>query len=276
MSFGNIVGQLLQQGLGGQSQTDARIGQSARNLSQGGPGAEQIFGSIQSALRRGVAGGGSGSGQGGSLAGMAEAAKGFLGSNQVGGMSGAQIGGLGALAGALLGGGRGATRGAVGGGAMAVLGTLALTALQNVSAARSSASSAPLAAPAPSPHEVAAVASEEGERLVLRAMITAAKADGQIDEDEMSRILGHLKADEMSEGERQFVLDEIHKPLDVADLAREVRTPAQAAEVYAASLLAIDIDSDSEREYLRSLSSALRLEPGVVAFLHHTTGAPTV
>ncbi|MEY6431547.1 tellurite resistance TerB family protein [Thioalkalicoccus limnaeus] len=191
-------------------------------------------------------------------------------------MSGAQIGGLGALAGALLGGGGGAARGAVGGGAMAVLGTLALTALQNAAASRSGASTAQLAPRAPSTQEVAAVASDDGERLVLRAMIAAAKADGHIAQDEMQRILGHLKADEVSESERRFVLDEINKPLDVADIAREVRTPAQAAEVYAASLVAIDIDSDAEREYLRSLSSALGLDPGVIAFLHQTTGAPTV
>jgi uncharacterized membrane protein YebE (DUF533 family) len=70
------------------------------------------------------------------------------------------------------------------------------------------------------------------------------------------------------------VLDEIRKPLDPAALAKDVRNPAQAAEVYAVSLLAIDIDSEAERDYLRKLASALRLDPGVVSFLHQTTGAP--
>jgi uncharacterized membrane protein YebE (DUF533 family) len=54
-----------------------------------------------------------------------------------------------------------------------------------------------------------------------------------------------------------------------------VRNPAQAAEVYAASLLAIDVDSEAERAYLRNLAAALRLDAGVVSFLHRTTGAPT-
>ncbi|TVP84978.1 MAG: DUF533 domain-containing protein [Thioalkalivibrio sp.] len=66
----------------------------------------------------------------------------------------------------------------------------------------------------------------------------------------------------MGESERRLVLDEIRKPLDVSDIAREVETPARAAEVYAASLLATDIDIDREREYLRSLATALRLVPG--------------
>ena len=274
MSFGNIIGQMLGQGLAGQSSTQARVGQSAQNIAQGGPGMEQILGSLQSMLGGGAPAGGSASG--GGLGGLAAAAKTMLRSPQVGGMSGAQLGGLGALAGALLGGGGDAMKGAAGGGAMAILGTLALSALQNARAGGANVPGAGFAARAPSQHEVASVTSEEGERLVLRAMIAAAKADGQVDPTEMDRILGQLKPDEVSESERRFVLDELHKPLDVAEIARDVSTPAQAAEVYAASLLAIDIDTDGEREYLRNLAAALRLDPGVVTFLHQTTGAPKV
>jgi uncharacterized membrane protein YebE (DUF533 family) len=288
MSFGNILGQLLEQGISGQSQTRARIGNSARNMSQGGRGVEQILGSLQSMLGGGApgarpgapaqpAGVGAGRGaQGGPLGGLAEAAKAFLGQPQAGGMSGAQLGGLGAIAGALLGGGGGAVRGAAGGGAMAILGTLALAALKNARAGGQTVPGAQFTAgAAPLQADVAAVASEEGERLALRAMIAAAKADGQIDQSEMDRILGHLQADEITEAERRFVLDEIRKPLDPADLAKDVHNPAQAAEVYAASLLAIDIDSEAERDYLRRLAAALRLDPGVVSFLHQTTGAPS-
>jgi len=284
MSFGNILGQLLEQGISGQSQTQARIGTSARNVAQGGQGIEQILGSLQSMLGGAAAGAGSttaGMGSGGTaqaspLGGLAEAAKAFLGQPQAGGMTGAQLGGLGAVAGALLGGGGGAVRGAAGGGAMAILGTLALAAVQNARAGSHTAPSAQLTTDAtPLQADVAAVTSEEGERLALQAMIAAAKADGQIDQDEMNRILGRLDADDVTDAERRFVLDEIRKPLDPADLAKDVRNHAQAAEVYAASLLAIDIDSEAERAYLRNLAAALRLDPGVVSFLHRTTGAPT-
>lgn len=242
MSFGNILGQLLEQGMPGQGQTQERVGTSARNITQGG---------------------------------LADIARAFLSQPQAGGMTGAQIGGLGAIAGALIGGGGKAVRGAVGGGAMAVLGTLALAALQNARAGSHAGPGTQVAATAaPSAEDVAAVTSEESERLALRAMIAAAKADGQIDAQEMDRILGRMNADEVTDAERRFVVDEIGKPLDPADLARDVRNPAQAAEVYAASLLAIDIDAEPEREYLRTLAAALRLDPGTVAFLHRTTGAP--
>mgnify|MGYP002620480676 CR=1 FL=1 len=242
MSFGNILGQLLEQGISGQDQTRARLDASTQSIAQGG---------------------------------LADIAKAFLSQPQAGGMTGAQIGGLGAIAGALIGGGGRAVRGAAGGGAMAILGTLALAALQNARAGGQAGPGAQVAAgAAPTREDVAAVVSEEGERLALRAMIAAAKADGQIDLQEMDRILGRMNADEVTDAERRFVVEEISRPLDPADLAKDVRNPAQAAEVYAASLLAIDVDSEPEREYLRALAAALRLDPGTVSFLHRTTGAP--
>ena len=55
----------------------------------------------------------------------------------------------------------------------------------------------------------------------------------------------------------------------------DVRNPLRATEVCGASPLAIDIDSEAEREYLRKLASVPRLDSGVAALLHQTTGAPT-
>jgi uncharacterized membrane protein YebE (DUF533 family) len=161
---------------------------------------------------------------------------------------------------------------------MAILGSLALAALQNARAGGQAAPGGQLAASAaPKQEDVAAVTSEEAERLALRAMIAAAKADGQIDEDEMDRILGRTERRRRHGGRAAVrARRDPQAPRSVADLAKDVRNPAQAAEVYAASLLAIDIDSEAEREYLRNLAAALRLDPGVVSFLHRTTGAPTV
>jgi uncharacterized membrane protein YebE (DUF533 family) len=267
MSFGNIIGQLLQQGMAGQTQTRGRL-QHAAN--QSGGGMEQMLGSL---LGGGGASGARGSGGGlGDLAGLAQQ---FLGGKQVGGMTGAQAGGLGALVGAVLGGGGGAVKGAVGGGAMAILGTLALTALKNYQAgAAGAAAAAPMGDVAP--EEVQAVTDPATERLVLRAMISAAKADGQIDQQEMQAIAGHIGGDGVTDAERQFVIDEMTRPLDLHALAAEVKSPAVAAEVYAASILAIAIDTEAERQYLRDLARAMGLDAGTVQRLHQMTGAPAV
>jgi uncharacterized membrane protein YebE (DUF533 family) len=269
MSFGNIIGQMLQQGLGGQEQTRQRVATGAQNLSAGGSGVEQILGQLQSALggRGGATGGGA---MPSGLQGLAEAAKAFLGQPQVGGMSGGQLGGIGALAGAVLGGGG---KGAVRGGMLALLGTMAVKALQQSRAQQGGAAAGDLAL---SPSEAQALTSPENERLLLRAMIAAAKADGHIDQQEMQGIIGKLAADDVTEEEKAFVMAEIRAPLDPNALAAEVRSPAQAAEVYAASILAVDIDSDAERQYLRSLAQALRLDAATVAELHRMTGAPAV
>jgi len=276
MSFANIVGQLLQQGMAGQTQTRGRLQQTA---GQSGGGLDQMLGALLGGGGAGARGPAGAAGGLGDLAGLAQQ---FLGSQQVGGMTGAQAGGVGALVGAVLGGGGGAAKGAVGGGAMAILGTLALTALKNYQAGASgSAAAAPAAhtgygAPPVVEEEVRAVTDPATERLIVRAMISAAKADGQVDKTEMQRIVGQIDTDGVSEAERQFVIDEMTRPLDIDGLAAEVRTPAVAAEVYAASILAIDIDTDAERQYLRDLARRLGLDAGTVQRLHQLTGAPSV
>lgn len=293
MSFGNIIGELLQQGMGDQTQQRLQ-----RTASQSGGGLDQMLGALLGGGGGAAAGassggsmgglgsllgggGGSSSGGGlGGLGGLGKLAQDFLGGNQVGGMSGAQVGGLGALVGAVLGGGGGALKGAAGGGAMAILGTLALTALKNYqSGAQASAAEAPserLSPPPVSQEEVAQVTDPATEQLVLRAMISAAKSDGKIDKTEMQTIIGKIEPGSVTPEERQFVIDEMSRPLDIRGLAMQVRSPAVAAQVYAASILAIHIDTEAERAYLRDLAAALGLDAGTVQRLHQMTGAPMV
>jgi uncharacterized membrane protein YebE (DUF533 family) len=259
MSFGDLLGQIMQQGLGAGSPTRGRLETSARNLDQPSGGLGGIFEQLQGAL--------GGAGGGPSAGGFADQAQDFLRKDQVGGLSGAQVGGIGALAGALLGGGLG---GAAKGGAMAVLGTLALGALKRAQAQRAGN---PSAQPA-TPDELRAITGPDAERLLLRAMISAAKADGQIDQAEMQQVIGRLAADSVTAEEKQFVLDQMAAPVDVAGLAADVRSPAQAAEVYAASLLAIHADTAAEHAYLTDLARALGLDQATVAELHRMTGAP--
>ena len=98
MSFGNIIGGLLQKGLSGQSHDRLRAGVGK---TEAGGGADNILTSLLGASGSGAGGSGGGSG------GLMDLARNFLSTEQVGGMSGAKIGGLGALAGGLLGGGLG-------------------------------------------------------------------------------------------------------------------------------------------------------------------------
>lgn len=172
------------------------------------------------------------------------------------------IGGLGALAGLLLG-GRG---GALGGGALALLGSLAISALQKAGQAPTATSAPPVAAPA----------GEETAKLIVRAMVSAAKADGAIDGAEMDRLMSKVKeAGAEAEAER-FLLGELQKPLDLDGLIRSVSSEEEAVEVYAASLLAIEVDTPAEVDYLRRLAAGLGLSPQTLSAIHETLGVNPV
>lgn len=215
-------------------------------------------------------------GLGGVLGNFAEMAKRAAGSprQEVEHNNPAAVGGLGAIAGALLGGGRGA----MGGGLMAVLGSLAYAALQNQGAGAAAAnpvganpgpmgSSGMAGTMAPNQADVQRKAT-----LLIRAMIQAAKADGQVDQQETQRIMGRLGDHGHDAEARDFVAGEMQRPIDIAGLVRDVTTPQEATEVYAASLMAIEVDTQAEREYLADLAGALRLPNSAVAQIHSTLG----
>ncbi|MEH7827546.1 DUF533 domain-containing protein [Gemmobacter denitrificans] len=112
---------------------------------------------------------------------------------------------------------------------------------------------------------------EENARLMIRAMIQAAKADGTIDAAERETILSHLK--DASDEEIAFVQAELDGPMDLAGLANGVADSAKG-QVYAASLMVISVDTDAERSYLAGLARALGLDSATVAKLHADMGKP--
>ncbi len=110
--------------------------------------------------------------------------------------------------------------------------------------------------------------------LLIRAMIAAAHADGQLDEEERARIVDKLNDEEISDGERDFILRELEHPKSVDELLLSVFTPEMGEQVYAVSLLAIELDTDSERQYLSDLAKRLRLDRDTLDKWHRQLGAP--
>lgn len=300
MSFGNIVGSLLQQGMSGATQPRLQNTMGNRGLGSQGGGLDGLVNQFMGAS--GSQSGGSQSGGSGSLlsalsgGGSSGGGGGIMGA--IGGLlnQGQQAanrnpnmaaGGLGALAGALLGGASGGSsmRGALGGGAMALLGTMAVSALRNrqsgapqdhaAAAPGLAESSAPPPADLPVPQDKAEeMTSAKAEELVLRGMIQAAKADGRIGPDEMERIAGKIGEDGVSPEEKQFVMDEMNKPFDVQSLINDIPSQEVGAQVYAAALLAIEVDTPSEQEFLQKLAGGIGLDAAAVQQLHAMTNTP--
>jgi len=100
-------------------------------------------------------------------------------------------------------------------------------------------------------------------KLILKAMIGAAKADGHVDEEEMARIEQALTEMGADDRVRQLVHQELHKPLDPAEIARLATSPQQASEIYLASLIVADEQNFMEKAYLQELAKQLNLSPEV-------------
>lgn len=121
----------------------------------------------------------------------------------------------------------------------------------------------PKAAPTPEQDETAGV--------MLKAMLQAAKSDGRIDASEKEALMKNLG--DASQEEMAFVNEVMDAPVDAKALAREVPNGAEA-QTYMMSLIACDLDSDAEAQYLNSFAVALGLEERQVNQIHEQMGEP--
>lgn len=97
--------------------------------------------------------------------------------------------------------------------------------------------------------------------LVMRAMIFAARADGNVDATEQQRI--DIILQNMLQG--QDVSAQLGalqaEMLDPRRIAADVQSAEQAEDVYRLSCVVIDIDHFMERSYLDALGTALNIAP---------------
>jgi uncharacterized membrane protein YebE (DUF533 family) len=99
-------------------------------------------------------------------------------------------------------------------------------------------------------------------------MVAAAKADGHVTAMERRRIGTQLDTLGLGPEAQALITDELDAPLDVGRIAGLARTPEEAAEVYAASLLVVDPEAPAEKGYLAMLAARLQLDPALVSHLH--------
>lgn len=263
-----------------------------RHLGVGGPSGGGHVGTGTGGGYGGPLGGGTGGGGlGGAFGGGGGTGGGLGGVLGSGAGRNLVLGGLGALAAAILarrtqggghaGGGLGGgfgglspnMRGAVGAGGLALLALLAMRALRGSGQGQAMGLASFGGTESVEDLPEAAV-SPETATLVLRAMIEAAKSDGAIDATERQRITAKVQEGGADPDDLAFLERELAGPADPEGLAAQVRDPVVAAQVYAASLLAIEVDTPAERDHLRRLAGRLGLDPAVVAQLHEALGAP--
>lgn len=225
--LGGLLGGLAGALGGGQNQTGAQPSQQSQ-APAGGGGLADMLGKLNSA------GGGLGGLAAGGLIGM------FAGR-----------GGLGSLA-------------KIGG--VAALGYLAHNALKNWQAGQGQ----PAPAEAPDPRQQLAAPASDGNPFaftLVRAMISAAAADGAIDEGEQRAITAQLEKLDLGADGDAIIQEALRNPASAGQIANLADGPEQGAQIYLMSRIAINPDLASERAYLNELAGSLGIPDDFIAHL---------
>lgn len=106
---------------------------------------------------------------------------------------------------------------------------------------------------------------------LMRAMIAAAHADGLLDSDEREAIVGRAREGGLDGDALRRLGSELRSPLPPERLLATARD-GLAPDIYAASLLAIRIDTPAERDYLDALAGALGLDAAQREEVHRRLG----
>jgi uncharacterized membrane protein YebE (DUF533 family) len=101
-------------------------------------------------------------------------------------------------------------------------------------------------------------------------MVQAAKSDGKLDQDEKQKLMQNLG--DADPKEIAFVNELLAQPVNIQDLVDAVPHGLEE-QVYLMSLMAIDLDSQAEAQYLHDLATALGLDQTLVNQIHDQAGA---
>lgn len=252
--IGSILGQLGQANQGQSGGLGSILGQLGQNSGGQSGGLGSLLGQLGGSSNQASSGGlggllGSLAGAAGGASNQSGGVGGLLGSLLGGGQSSQAAGGLGSLLGSL-------TQSS-GGGSAGGLGGLLNQAMNNFG----------------EPEQTPSAEDEQAAGVLLSAMLQAAKADGQIDEEEKAAIMEHLS--DATPDEMAFIQQQFNAPVDPEGLAQSIPNGMQQ-QAYAMSLLAIDLDNSQEAQYLDSFAKSLGLDAQTVNGIHAQMNEPAL
>jgi len=93
-------------------------------------------------------------------------------------------------------------------------------------------------------------------------------------ENEMAEIINYLEAAGMTGEERNFIEKEFASPKSIDSILPQIQGEELANQIYAVSLLAIELDTKAERDYLRYLQARLGISDQVARELQRQFEVP--
>lgn len=139
----------------------------------------------------------------------------------------------------------------------------------NAAAANGSQTSVPTPPPLPgsTPPPQNSLTTQDLACRMIQTMISAAHADGSMDEQEEQAVLAKLKGEALSQEERMFLLTELHNPKPIHELTEGITDPSTAKAMYMLAVSAVDIDTEAERRWFDELAARLGISKAVQTFI---------
>lgn len=177
-----------------------------------------------------------------------------------------------------------AGRSAAGVGGLALIGGLAYKAYSNYKSQQAETAESEPTVAAPSsgnasfsgnegPATDANVDSSKLGMLIVRSMIAAALADGELDQQEEEKIFGQINETQLSKEEQDFLFAELKTPLSASEIVAQCGSEDEAIQVYAAVLMTIEVDTLQERKFVFDLKQGLNISEALAASIEAEVAA---
>ena len=102
---------------------------------------------------------------------------------------------------------------------------------------------------------------------LIQVMVAAAHADGIMDQTEERVVLDKMRSADLSQEEKMFLLDELHRPQSIEALTAGISDPSVAKTMYMLAVAAIEIDTEAERAWLDQLARKLGVSKSLQVFI---------
>ena len=88
-----------------------------------------------------------------------------------------------------------------------------------------------------------------------------------MDQAEEQGVLNRMRGADLSQEEKMFLLDQLHRPQSIEALTAGINDPSAAKTMYMLAVAAIEIDTEAERSWLDQLAQKLRLSRDLQSFI---------